>query len=224
MRVFVLDKNKKPLDERVIGINWTNPETKPLLRGETSTPMRVRPIYTDIVADPCTSRRARLLLNFGRAAVFRRYPFTIILTDRTLEDSITHEHQLKLDPGAKTTGIAILQGNIVVWAAELTHRGFQIRNELTNRRQKRLSRRNRKTRYRHCKCPSLKKGKKYPVPKQRRSGWLPPSLKSRIYNIETWVKRIRRYCPISGISQELVRFDTQKLMNPALAGNEYQPS
>jgi len=185
MRVFVLDKNKKPLD-------------------------------------PCTPRMARLLLNSGRAAVFRRYPFTIILRDRTLEDSIIHEHQLKLDPGAMTTGIAILQGDRVVWAAELTHRGFQIRNELASRHQIRRSRRKRQTRYRHCKCPSLKKGKKYPVPKQRRSGWLPPSLKSRIHNVETWVKRIRRYCPISGISQELVRFDTQKLMNPAITGNEYE--
>jgi 5-methylcytosine-specific restriction endonuclease McrA len=185
MRVFVLDKNKKPLD-------------------------------------PCTPRRARILLNSGRAAVFRRYPFTIILKDRVLEESVTHEHQLKLDSGAKTTGIAILEENKVIWAAELTHRGFQIRDELTSRSQVRRSRRQRKTRYRRCKCPVLKKGRKYPVPKHKRNGWLPPSLRSRIQNIETWVNRIRRYCPITGISQELVRFDTQKLQNPEISGVEYQ--
>lgn len=185
MRVFVVDKNRKPLD-------------------------------------PCTPRRARMLLNAGRAAVFRRYPFTVILKDRVLEDSIVHEHQLKIDPGAKTTGMAILQGDKVIWAAELTHRGFQIRDGLTSRRQIRRSRRNRKTRYRRCKCPSLKKGRKYPVPKHKRDGWLPPSLKSRIHNIETWVSRISKYCPISGISQELVRFDTQKIQNPEISGEEYQ--
>lgn len=171
--------------------------------------------------DPCTPRRARLLLSSGRAAVFRQYPFTIILKDRVLEESVTHEHQLKIDPGAGTTGIAILQGDIVVWAAELTHRGFQIRDDLATRRFVRRSRRKRKTRYRRCKCPSLKKGRKYPVPKRRREGWLPPSFKSRIQNIETWVNRIRRYCPITGISQELVRFDLQKLQNPEISGVEY---
>lgn len=185
MRVFVVDKNKKPLD-------------------------------------PCTPRRARILLKSGRAAVYRRYPFTIILFDRVLEDSVTHEHQLKLDPGAKTTGIAILQGEQVIWAAELTHRGFQIRDELTSRRQRRRARRHRKTRYRRCKCPALKKGKKYALTKHRRDGWLPPSLRSRVQNIETWVNRILRYCPISGISQEIVRFDTHKLQNPEISGVEYQ--
>lgn len=93
MRVFVLDKNKKPLD-------------------------------------PCTPRRARLLLSSGRAAVFRRYPFTIILKDRVKEETVTHEYQLKIDPGAHTTGIAILQGDKVIWAAELTHRGATIRDDL----------------------------------------------------------------------------------------------
>ncbi|MBV8611430.1 MAG: RRXRR domain-containing protein, partial [Singulisphaera sp.] len=32
--------------------------------------------------DPCSPARARILLAKGRAAVFRRFPFTIILRDR----------------------------------------------------------------------------------------------------------------------------------------------
>ena len=32
-----------------------------------------------LVLAPCTPRRARLLLSSGKAAVLRRYPFTIIL-------------------------------------------------------------------------------------------------------------------------------------------------
>ena len=36
---------------------------------------------------PCYPTRAKKLLNSGHASVFRRYPFTIILHDRTVEES-----------------------------------------------------------------------------------------------------------------------------------------
>jgi hypothetical protein len=51
------------------------------------------------------------MLKAGRAKVFRRYPFTIILQDLEVENCVTHNHQLKIDPGSKTTGLAILQDN-----------------------------------------------------------------------------------------------------------------
>ncbi|WP_204104436.1 MULTISPECIES: RRXRR domain-containing protein, partial [Spirulina sp. CCY15215] len=73
-------------------------------------------------------------------------PFTIIIQD--IEGGEVNECQLKIDPGSKTTGIAIVQGNRVIWAAKLTHRGQQIRDKLTSRRQLRRGRRSRKTRYR----------------------------------------------------------------------------
>ena len=38
----------------------------------------------------------------------------------------------------------------------------------------------------------------------------------------TWVHRLRRYLPITAISQELIRFDTQKIQNPEISGVEYQ--
>ncbi|NEO55135.1 MAG: HNH endonuclease [Okeania sp. SIO3B5] len=161
--------------------------------------------------DPCKPARARILLRTGKAKVLRRYPFTIILTEE-VNEPITHNHQLKIDPGAKITGLAIVQSNRVIWGAELTHRGFQIRDSLTKRRTIRRSRRNRQTRYRQPRFLNRKKPK----------GWLPPSLMSRVQNILTWVKKLTRFCPITGISQELVRFDTQKLENPEISGVEYQ--
>jgi 5-methylcytosine-specific restriction endonuclease McrA len=175
MFVFVLDKNRKPL-------NPTHPA------------------------------RARKLLRMARASVFRRYPFTIILHDREIENSSISECQLKIDPGAKTSGIAILEENRVIWAAELTHRGFAIRDSLSSRRQLRRTRRNRKTRYRKSRFNNRK----------RIEGWLSPSLNSRVENILTWVKRLIRLCPLTGISQELVRFDLQKLQNPEISGVLYQ--
>jgi 5-methylcytosine-specific restriction endonuclease McrA len=38
----------------------------------------------------------------------------------------------------------------------------------------------------------------------------------------TWVNRICRYVPITGISQELVKFDLQAMQNPEISGKEYQ--
>jgi 5-methylcytosine-specific restriction endonuclease McrA len=108
--------------------------------------------------------------------------------------------------------LAILQDNRVVWGAELTHRGFQIRDALTLRRQLRRSRRNRKTRYRKPRFLNRRKPEK----------WLPPSLMSRVHNILTWLKKLIGFCPITSISQELVRFDTQKMENPEISGTEYQ--
>jgi 5-methylcytosine-specific restriction endonuclease McrA len=162
--------------------------------------------------NPTHPARARRLLKAGRASVFRRYPFTIVLHDVRAENSQTQEYQVKIDPGAKVTGLAIVRGNTVVWAAELTHRGFAIQNALTRRRQLRRSRRNRKTRYRAARFNNRRRAK----------GWLPPSLNSRIENILTWVKRLIRVCPITGISQELVRFDISKLQNPEISGVQYQ--
>ncbi|MEK7277879.1 MAG: RRXRR domain-containing protein, partial [Chloroflexota bacterium] len=49
--------------------------------------------------DPCHPARARKLLRAGRAAVYRRYPFTLLLKDRTAAESVTHAHTVKIDPG-----------------------------------------------------------------------------------------------------------------------------
>jgi RRXRR protein len=59
--------------------------------------------------DPCHRARARELLQKGRAKVYRRYPFTIVLQDRGSENSVTHSHRIKIDPGSKTTGFAVVQ-------------------------------------------------------------------------------------------------------------------
>ena len=164
--------------------------------------------------DLCHPARARKLLKQGRAAVFRLYPFTIILKDRTAAESTTHRYRLKIDPGSRVTGLAIVREDTgqVVWAAEILHRGEQIHRRMTERRQLRRARRHRKCRYRQPRFNN----------RRRPKGWLPPSLESRVSNIETWVARLRRYAPITAISVELAKFDTQKLQNPEIAGREYQ--
>ena len=50
--------------------------------------------------NPVHPGRARILLSTGKAAVFKRYPFTIILK-RTVEQPVLSPLRLKLDPGSK---------------------------------------------------------------------------------------------------------------------------
>jgi 5-methylcytosine-specific restriction endonuclease McrA len=161
--------------------------------------------------NPIPPARARELLTKQKAAVFRMYPFTIILK-RAVDNPNPKSLTIKLDPGSKFTGIAILDGESVIWAAELEHRGWQIKDSLESRRSLRRSRRNRKTRYRHSRFDNRK----------RSDGWLPPSLMHRVLTVETWVKRLCRYAPITQIAMELVKFDTQKMQNPEFDGVEYQ--
>ena len=163
--------------------------------------------------DPIHSAQARQLLRNKKVAIFRRFPFTIILKE-SRSDSPVSPLRLKLDPGAKTTGTALVNDltGEVVFAAELKHRGFAIRESLNSRRQLRRSRRTRKTRYRQ---PRL-------LNRTRPEGWLAPSLQSRIENIKTWLRKLRNLARIEAISQELVRFDMQLMANPDIQGKEYQ--
>lgn len=163
--------------------------------------------------NPIHSAQARQLLRNKKAAIFRRFSFTLILQEFR-NNSPVSSLRLKIDPGAKFTGLALVNDATgeVVFAAEIKHRGFAIRDSLTARRQLRRSRRNRKTRYRQARF----------LNRTRPKGWLAPSLKSRVENIKTWVKRLCKLAPIKAISQELVRFDMQLMANPELQGKEYQ--
>src|SRR6266566_4529453 len=154
--------------------------------------------------NPVHPGRARLLLKAGKAAVLKRYPFTLILKSH-VEQAQVQPLRLKLDPGSRTTGIALVddQSGQVLFAAELSHRGHEIKQALDDRRAVRRSRRARHTRYRQAKFDH----------RRRPKGWLAPSLMSRVENVVTWVNRLRRLCPITAISMELVRFDLQKMEN-----------
>ena len=189
MAVFVVDKRKKPLM-------------------------------------PCSEKRARRLLGSGRARVHRLIPFVIRLVDRDIAGCALQPVKIKIDPGSKFTGIAVVRdtkgidvatGEIgitvhVLNLFELLHRGRQISEALTARRQMR-SRRRGNLRYREPRF--LNRGNKA-------TGWLAPSLMHRVQTTMAWVKRIQRWAPVLAISTELVRFDMQQMENPEISGVEYR--
>jgi 5-methylcytosine-specific restriction endonuclease McrA len=152
--------------------------------------------------------------------VVRRYPFLIMLKE-TKPDACVKPFRLKIDPGSQTTGLALVTTMAdtaedvhgeVVWAAEVSHRGHEIQRDVTRRREVRRSRRKRHTWYREARYTN----------RTRPTGWLPPSLESRVHNVATWVRRLARWCPIGAVSLEAVRFDTQLLQHPDIARVDYQ--
>jgi 5-methylcytosine-specific restriction endonuclease McrA len=161
--------------------------------------------------NPIHPARARELLKKGRANVLRTYPYTLILKTEIV-NPVLKDIELKIDPGSKCTGLALVQDGNVIWMANLEHRGSAIRDAMLTRHSVRRSRRNRKTRYRKARF----------LNRRRSSKWLPPSLMHRVMTIETWVRRLIKISPITSIAMELVKFDTQKMQNPEISGTEYQ--
>jgi 5-methylcytosine-specific restriction endonuclease McrA len=170
--------------------------------------------------DPCSEKRARLLRKRGRAVVHRIQPYTIRLKDRRVQESVVHPYMLKLDPGSKTTGVALAReeqtpSGVVhhaVFLAEIAHRGMQVQQRLHKRADYRRRRRSANLRYR---SPRF-------LNRRRHKGWLPPSLESRVGNVLSWVRRLRSFCPVSRIVVERTKFDPHLLQNPAITNLEYQ--
>jgi hypothetical protein len=169
---------------------------------------------------PCSEKRARQLLARQRAVVHRLTPFTIRLKDRVVEASVLQPVVLKVDPGSRTTGLALAReeetpaGAVhhALHLAHLAHRGTAVHTSLVQRAAYRRRRRRANLRYR---APHW-------ANRRRREGWLSPSLVSRVGNVLTWAKRYLRFVPLCRLEIEQVCFDTQLLQHPEIAGMEYQ--
>jgi 5-methylcytosine-specific restriction endonuclease McrA len=169
---------------------------------------------------PCSEKRARHLLTKKRAIVHRVAPFTIRLKDRIVQESILQPIVLKLDPGSRTTGMALVRveqteaGEIhhALHLAHLHHRGQAVHEAMGQRARYRRRRRSANLRYR---APRF-------LNRRRPTGWLPPSLRSLVGNVLTWAKRYQRWVPLHRIEVERVKFDLALLQNPEVSGVDYQ--
>ena len=143
---------------------------------------------------PCTPKRARLLLARGRAVVHRVRPFVIRLKDRRVDESGMQPLALKIDPGSRTTGMALArvaerpegEMHVAVHLSEVGHRGEDVHESLGKRARARRRRRGVNLRYREARFDNRGSAR----------GWLPPSLRSRIDNVLTWARRYRRWAPL----------------------------
>ena len=165
---------------------------------------------------PCntiSNAYARILLFNKQAVIHKRFPFTIRLRNdnAVLKD---RSYTIKLDPGSRTTGVAITDNqDQVVMLAEIEHRGHTIKRNLDKRRIIRHSRRNRKTRYRAARFLNRTKPK----------GWLAPSIKSRADNVINFVKKYKKFLNINKVMIENVSFDVAQMSSDIkLWGSDYQ--
>jgi 5-methylcytosine-specific restriction endonuclease McrA len=165
---------------------------------------------------PCSEKRARLLLSRGRARIHRRLPFVIRLVDRLQADCALQPLAIKIDPGSKVTGMALVRQDdnhiAVLSLIELVHRGAAIKKALQQRASFRRRRRSANLRHRAPRFDN----------RTRPEGWLPPSLRHRVESTMSWVNRLRRWTPVDSLAVERVKFDMQKMQNPDISGIEYQ--
>ena len=160
-----------------------------------------------------TNAEARILLKKKLAVIHKIYPFTIRLRDNSCV-SKDKSYTVKIDPGSRHTGIAIVDNkDSVVMLAEIEHRGHIIKKNIDSRRAARKSRRQRKTRYRESRF----------LNRTRPKGWLAPSIRSRADNIVNFIKKYKKNINITKVMIEHVSFDVaQMTANNNLVGVAYQ--
>ena len=158
----------------------------------------------------------RRLLKNKLAKVIQRNPFTIKLLYETTD--FTQPIDLGIDAGSKVIGVSACSGKKELYAAEVELRN-DITGKLSERRQYRRSRRNRKKRYREPRFLNRVHSKN--------KGWLAPSVEAKISTHLEVVRKVMRILPITHITVETASFDTRLLQAvekglPLPEGKDYQ--
>ena len=151
------------------------------------------------------------LLKTKKAHIVSYEPFTIQL-DYEPDTHIIQPLILGVDSGAVYSGYSVANKHREYYSAEVISRD-DISKRLTNRRMYRQNRRSRKTRHRKPRFKNRKNKKK---------GWLPPSLEQKVTVQINEIDHLHRYFPIETIIVEVAEFDIQKIKNPDISGIEYQ--
>jgi 5-methylcytosine-specific restriction endonuclease McrA len=154
---------------------------------------------------PCKPQKARMLLKIGKAKVVKRTPFIIRL--RYGSSGFKQELTAGMDTGSKIIGTAVVnpKGD-VLYQAETTLRGEEIKSNMDTRRMYRRSRRYRKTRYRKPRFLNRKASTKL--------NRLAPSTKHKVESHLREKKIIESILPITTWRLELASFDIHAISNP----------
>lgn len=153
--------------------------------------------------------KVRRMLRDGRAVVVRREPFTIRITYDTTD--FTQPITLGVDAGTNHVGLSATTESKELFSAEVTLR-TDIVKLLSQRREARRTRRNRKTRYRAPRFDN----------RRRPDGWLAPSVEQRVQSHLQLIRKVHGILPITRTVIEVAQFDTQLLKNPGIQGEQYQ--
>lgn len=157
---------------------------------------------------PCRPAKARHLLKAKRAKVIGCKPFTIQL----LWDCEKNVQPITLgvDPGYEKLGFSAITGKTELISGEVQLRK-DISKKLTERR---MYRRNRRCRLWYRKPRFMNRN--------RKEGWLVPSVQHRLDSHIRFIEKVKKLLPISKVVVEVASFDTQKMQNPEISEVEYQ--
>ena len=151
------------------------------------------------------------LLKTEKAHIVSYEPFTIQL-DYEPDTHIIQPMTLGVDSGAIHSGYSVTNEHREYYSAEVIARD-DISKRLSDRQMYRRNRRSRKIRYRKPRFKNRKNKKK---------GWLPPSLKQKVAVQLNEIDHLHHHFPIETIIVEVAEFDIQKIKNPDISDIEYQ--
>ena len=165
---------------------------------------------------PCTVQRAGKLRRDGRARLHAPEPYCIRMLDRKADDPDvgTLETEVRVDPGAKHTGIAVVMKledeDRVAYQEEIQHR-----SDVSQRLLERKSHRRRRRGAKWFRKPRFDN-------RTRKADQLPPSLDSIVSNQLHRAGRLAELAGAQRVVVETAKFDTQKVLRGELEGIEYQ--
>lgn len=154
--------------------------------------------------------KVRRLLNSRQARVIKRCPFTIQLLYGP-ETDIVQEVVLGQDTGSKHVGTACIANSEVLYQSQIELR-TDIKSKMDSRRQFRIFRRSRKTRYRKARFLNRKNSTHLKR--------LPPSVKHKVQAHIDEIEFCNKILPISKIVLEVSQFDTHLMKNPMLVNEK----
>ena len=191
---------------------------------------------------PCKQQKARKLIEAKKATVYQKNPYTIKLCYQT--GIATQPLTVGVDTGSQNIGIAVISNKETLYKAEIKLRStMEKRVLLETRRQHRRGRRYRKVRFRKPKfrfttkrvySEELVKRKstghlthwvkaQNDVTSNRKDGWLPPSVQSKVDHHVRWINQFLSVLPKqTALAIEVGRFDMARMKNPNIHNELYQ--
>ena len=157
---------------------------------------------------PTTPRKARKLLEQGKAKVVSRTPFVIQLLYPTGETK--QDITLGIDAGYKYIGYSAISATNELIAGEL-----ELRTDIPKLLEKKRGARRQKRDKLWYREPRF-------LNRSRPKGWLAPSIEHKLQTHIRLIEQLKRILPITKVIIEVVSFDTQKMQRPEISGVEYQ--
>lgn len=165
---------------------------------------------------PMKLDKAKRFIHIGKAVIKRHNPFQIQLTYETTQQ--TQPVKLGIDTGYQYIGFScVSEQNKKEYICGTLEQ--EANDKQGNPTKKRLQER---AMYRRTRRSRLWHRKKRFLNRKKDENWIAPSIQRKYHTHINLINLLKKLLPIMSICFEVGRFDTQKLENPSINGEEYQ--